>query len=142
MRGTTLLFLAAVFSANLIVPSRAAVTVTLDCSAPFANQAFPAKPGIHGMIDIDYDANTVRNYAIDDDGVVLTYSLDKTYPAQVTANEITWRDEYKGVVDVFTLGRITGILTMVLTDARNPSVDQTQRWQCKKSTAPTQAPQF
>jgi len=92
-------------------PSLAAAPVTLECVAVDQNGQPKPTPDWHGLVEINYDAQTVRLYVIHDNGVVDRDAGVNTYPAQIMQDVITW-----GTSDGkarTTLSRTTGDETFV-----------------------------
>ena len=115
-------------------PARAAVSVTLECVLIGANGQPAPYLHWHQLLDIDYDAQTVREYRVDDDDVILTVGgqlADMTIPVQIGEKEITWQ-----VRDVSqTLGRYSGIWTAT-------SATFVMRLQCQPWTPSNQQRKF
>jgi len=122
--------------------SQAAV-VTVECE--YGSQ------GVHALYDIDYDASTVRSYAVNDDGGPATFSEgvfpDRTFPAHITDREITWTDpSWVAGYDNLTLGRLSGTLrddsvqTKSLKSGKNYSHTTVRK--CEPYTPPSGKPRF
>ena len=87
----------------------AAASVTLEC-APADPKAM-RQEGWHSIYEIDYDARTVREHYLDDDGAPIRNSADTQSTANVSDQEITWTENMAPGPIYYTLGRFSGTLT-------------------------------
>src|SRR6185437_2140746 len=97
----------------IAVPGHAA-SVILEC-IQVDNKGEPVDPDrarIHHLLEINYDARTVRAHLVTADGAPVTIqgyaTPDITSPAQIGENEIKWGNPSSSY---FALGRYSGTLT-------------------------------
>jgi hypothetical protein len=105
------IFAAVAFAVALAATPACANTVTLECVGLDQNGQPKPIPDWHALVEINYDAQTVRTYVLHDDGVVDRQAAVLTYPAQILQDEITWSTS-DGKARM-TLSRTTGDETAV-----------------------------
>lgn len=108
--GRLLLGIAAMLAAS--ATAHATVSVTLECMSNLAHGA--DTPGVHTLYEVDYDAGTVRNHVVDDDGAPATLNgqpyADRTFRAEITDREIKWTEDMAAGPIYRTLGRYSAQL--------------------------------
>jgi len=154
MKSTTAtaarIFAAVAFALAFAAAPASANTVTLECT-PQAESNMPG--GVHRVCAIDYDANNVRQYALNDNGAPamvnngVMLGSDTMYPAQISDQEIKWSvsgTNTQGTTTLnYTLGRYTGPLMIYAawTDSQGPK-SMTIQAQCQPYTPPNQQRKF
>ena len=118
------------------------MSVTLACENVSSGPAILG--GRHHLVEIDYDAATVHEHTINDNGDPATANgigfLDDTFPAQVTDSTVVWSYKTSVGVQRNTLGRYSGTLTLDFSgDADAPS---SFTLQCQPWTAPARQRKF
>jgi hypothetical protein len=108
--GLLLAFTAIAF---LATPGHAKVSVILECTLN------GAKESNHDLYEIDYDARTVRNHRVNDDGAPALFPDgsrigENTFPIQISNNEIKWSNVWNAGRIYSMLGRYSGTLTNII----------------------------